>query len=174
MESVFGKSDDIVLHAVVPFEFGFEAGGRADVVQFKHYLDGTVYATCDLMCREEQVTNKLGVYELAICHRSDEDWGAAVVSALAYYTLDAQLQPGHTLDLGPSAPKASAVSAFLFDELVSFEISGRPAGVLVCIGITTDELSACRQGRRDAVLKGLKSNGIYPFTDLGRGSVLGG
>jgi hypothetical protein len=105
MESVFGKSDDRVLHAVVPFEFGHEAGGLADVVKFSHHVTGVVYATCALMRRADQVANRLGTCELAVCHRSDEDWGPRLISQLAYYTLEARLEPGHTMDLGPSTPK---------------------------------------------------------------------
>jgi len=172
MEKAFGSSADVVLHAIVPFDFGFDAGGRADVVQFKDRIDGTIYATCDLMGRRDQIANALGTYELAICHRSHEDWGVAVISALAYYTLDARVDPGQTMDLGPSAPKGSRITAFLFDPLASIEVMGQRAGVLLCIGITSDELAACRRGMHERVLAALKAEGAYPFTDLDRHSVL--
>ncbi len=172
MEEAFGKSADVVLHATVPFDFGYDAGGRADVVQFRDHIDGTVYVTCELMGRSEQIANGLGAYELALCHRTNEDWGAAVISALAYYTLDARIDPGQTMDLGASVPKGSRITAFLFDEFATIEMMGKRAGVLLCIGITSDELAACRRGQHERVLKALKSKGIYPFTDLGRRSVL--
>jgi hypothetical protein len=70
-------------------------------------------------------------------------------------------------------PKDSRMVAFLFDEFAKFEMRGEPAGVLLCIGITADELSACRRGKKDRVLKALKSKGVYPFTDLERRSALG-
>jgi hypothetical protein len=157
----------------VPFEFGYDAGGLADVVQFRNHINGTIYATCDLMGRGDQIANGLGTYELAICHRSSEDWGAGIVAPLAYYTLDAQLEVGHTMDLGPSAAKGSRITALMFEDFARFEFMGQPAGVLVGIGITSDELSACHAGQRDRVVKALKSKGVYPFTDLDRRSVLG-
>lgn len=172
MESVFGKSDDIVLHAPIPFEFGHEAGGLADIVKFSNHITGVVYATCDLMGRADQIPNRLGAYELAVCHRSDEDWGARYISKLAYYTLMARVEPGQTMDLGTWMPTGSSITAIMFEELASFEIRGQPAGVLVCIGITADELSACRRGQHDRVIKALKSKGVYPFTDFKRRSTL--
>lgn len=178
MQRVFGKSADIVLHAVVPFEFGSDLGGRADVVQFHDHINGVIYVTCDLLGNTKQVANSLGTYELAICHRYNEerykeDWGPEIIAALAYYTLDAQVEAGHTMDIGSSASKESLISAFLFDEFAAFDFRGQPAGVLLCIGITADELSACRHGQGHRVLGALKSKGVYPFTDMGRRSVLG-
>lgn len=173
MERVFGKSADVVLHAVVPFQFGFDLGGRADIVQFKDHIDGAIYATCDLLGDPGQVANPLGTYELAICHRSDEDWGPEVIAALAHFTLKAQVDAGHTMDIGSVAPKESLIAAFLFEEFARFDFRGEPAGVLLCIGITADELAACRRGQRDHVVGALRSKGVYPFTDLGRRSVLG-
>ena len=173
MEKAFGRSADVVLHASVPFDFGYDAGGRADVVLFRDHIDGTIYATCDLMGRGDQIANGLGTYELAVCHRNNEDWGAAVISALAYYTLDTRVDPGQTMDLGPSAPKGSRITAFLFDAFATIEVMGQRAGVLLCIGITSDELAACRRGKQERVLAALKSKGVYPFPDLDRRSVLG-
>jgi len=173
METALGPSADVVLHAPIPFDFGYDAGGRADIVLFKDHIDGVVYATCDLMGRGDQVANALGAYELAVCHRKDEVWGAKVISALAYYTLEARVEPGQTMDLGPAAPKGSRLTAFLFEAFATFDMAARRAGVLLCIGITADELAACRRGQRERVLKALKSKGVYPFTDLGRRSVLG-
>jgi hypothetical protein len=51
-------------------------------------------------------------------------------------------------------------------------MKGRPAGILLCIGITADELSACRRGQHERVLKALKSKVVYPFTDFDRRSTL--
>ena len=172
LERAFGKSADVILHSVVPFVFGFEQGGRADVVQFREYVDGTVYVTCDLLGSEEQVPNRLGTYELAICHRPGEDGGAPAIAALAYYTLQAPIEPGDTMDAGSIVPEGSPIVALLFEEFARFDIRGEPAGVLLCIGITADELSACRRGQWKRVLKALKSQGVYPFTAWRRRSAL--
>ncbi|QEX17013.1 hypothetical protein FRZ44_23090 [Hypericibacter terrae] len=171
MVSVLGNHDGQVSHSPVPFEFGYDAGGRADVVHFREHVAGVVYATCELIGCDEQVKNSLGNYELAICHRGTERWGAELISRLAYYTLEAQLEPGSTMDLGPAVRPGSAITAFLFVEFGRFRVRDRAAGLLLCIGITADELAHCRNHRRAEVEAALISKGVYPFTDLERGSV---
>jgi hypothetical protein len=175
LESTFGVMDDLVGHAVIPFETGAELGGSADIVYFKHYVRGSVYVTAELIGRDEQIQNALGNYELAICHRTEEDglWGENLISKLSYHTLDAEIEPNETMSLGPSVPKESTIAAFLFLEFGRFRICGRDAGVLLCLGITADELALCRAGRRKDVELALKNNGIFPFTDLFRQSVIG-
>jgi hypothetical protein len=68
----------------------------------------------ELIGHDEQVQNDLGNYELMICHRDDEPWGANVISRLAYYTLEAKLNPGETMDIGSALPDDSTLAAFLF------------------------------------------------------------
>ncbi len=63
--------------------------------------------------------------------------------------------------------------AFLFFDYARFEVRGQQAGLLLCLGITGDELKACRGGRRAEVEAALKSAGVYLFTDLFRKSALG-
>lgn len=172
MESVLGRSDGMVTHAVVPFQFGYDAGGRADVVQFREHVTGVVYATSELIGLDDQVANSLGNYELAVCHRGTETWGVGVINSLAYYTLQTQVEPGQTMDLGPSVPSGASISAFLFADFGRFVVRGRSAGLLLCIGITPDELAACRSGHRERVETALVAKGVYPFTDLQRPSVL--
>jgi hypothetical protein len=174
MEAVLGKSDDTVLHAVIPFQFGYDLGGRADVVCFRESVDGAVYATCELIGLDDQLPTSLGNYELVVCHRGAETWGAGVINSLAYYTLEARVEPGQTMDLGPARPVGSTISAFLFMDFGRFEVRGRKAGLLLCIGITPDELAECRRGRREFVEAELKKSGVYPFTDLQRRSTLSG
>lgn len=172
METVLGKSDGMVSHAVVPFQFGYDAGGRADVVHFREHLAGVVHTTCQLIGLENQMPNMLGNYELAICHRGEQTWGVGIISSLAYYTLEARIEPGQTMDLGPAAPRGSTLAAFLFLEFGRFTLRSRKAGLLLCIGITLDELTACRGGNAQGVEMALVSKGVYPFTDLQRRSVL--
>src|SRR5262245_33037581 len=88
LESVLGKWTNHVLHGVVPFEFGFNAGGRADVIPFENHLNGVAYVTADLIGCEDQISGECGNYELMICHREKSDWGPGVICRLAYYTLD--------------------------------------------------------------------------------------
>lgn len=171
-ESVLGTSEPVVGHAIVPLEFGVDAGGAADVVYFHHHVDGVVAVTSDLIGCDEQLKNELGFYELMICHREKDESGPNIISWLANYTLQNVLQPGQTMDIGSAVPEGSNIVAFLFLEYARFNVIGHPAGLLLCIGITKDELKQCRKRRVDAVVAHLKDKGVYPFTDWARQSVL--
>ena len=174
LEAVLGKSDDLVGHSIVPFDFGVEAGGAADVLYFRNHLAGVVTVTAQLIGDDDQIPNDQGNYELMICERNDDDhWGASFISRLAQYTLEARLNPGETMDVGPALPEGSTLSAMLFLDYARFNVLGRDCGLLLCLGITADELAACRQGRTAEVEAALKASAVYPFTDQDRKSVVG-
>ncbi len=81
IEGILGKHSDTVLHSPVPFEMGFDIGGRADIYIFKNHIDGVVYLTTDLIGKK-QAKNSIGNYELMICHSKTQDWGANLISKL--------------------------------------------------------------------------------------------
>jgi hypothetical protein len=176
MEKVLGRPDDIVGHVVIPFQMGADIGGAADVVYFRHHVDGVVCATSELIGCDDQRANSLGNYELMICHRNNDkagqDWGSNIISQLAHYTCEAELNPGETMDIGAAAPKGSTIAAFLFFGYAAFAVGQREAGLLLCMGITAAELNACRKGKRQVVEAKLKAEGVYPFTDLFRKTVV--
>ena len=76
------------------------------------------------------------------------------------------------MDIGPATPKGSTIAALLFFDYARFEVMGRQAGLLLCVGITKNELDACRRGRHSEVERALMDAGVYPFTDLYRESSL--
>jgi hypothetical protein len=176
MEKVLGKADEIVGHAMIPFQMGANVGGAADVAYFRNHLDGVVCATSELIGCDDQTRNRLGNYELMICHRKHDEegqeWGSGIISRLAHYTCEAELNPGETMDIGPATPDGSSVTAFLFFGYATFTVRDRQAGLLLCMGITGAELKGCRKGKREAVENALKAAGVYPFTDLFRKSVV--
>jgi hypothetical protein len=172
IEAVLGPSDNIVGHATTPFYFGADLGGAADIIYFRKHVPGVIAVTSELIGCDEQIQNELGNYELMICQRDDVDWGADIISRLAHYTLRAELNPGETMDIGPATPDGSTIVAFLFFDYARFEVRGRRAGLLLCVGITADELQECREGRRDEVEAALRAACVYPFTDLFRRSVV--
>jgi len=164
----FGEPDELIGHAVIPFEFGFELGGSSDIMYFTKHIPGTIGITAELIGRNDQVANSLGNYELAICHRSEEQEGFELISKLAYYTRDACIEPGETMGIAAAVPEGSTVCALLFSEFARFEVRGRQAGVLLCIGITQDELNACRAGYRERVEHMLRSMDVWPYTEFDR------
>jgi hypothetical protein len=168
LESVLGRADESVLHALVPFHLG----GQADVLSFRKQIAGRIAATCELLGEPSQKHNLQGTFELAIAHRDDNDWGPNIISKLARYTCDAVLQPGQTMGIGPAAPAKSTIAGFFFDDFKRMKYEGRNAGVLLCIGLTADEVAACRDGKRQEVYDALKARKIFPYTDLFRPSVL--
>ena len=172
LEGVLGPSDELVGHSVVPFDLGVEAGGAADVLFFRSHVPGVVTVTAELIGNDDQVPNDQGAYELMICERGDSGWGASFISRLAYYTLEARLNPGETMDVAPALPEGSNLAAILLLDYARFTVRGRRAGLLLCLGITADERAACRQGRKAEVESALRSAGVFPFTDHGRKSVL--
>jgi hypothetical protein len=172
LEGVLGKSDDMVRHSPLPFELGAEVGGLADVVCFRNHIDGIIATTCDLIGNDDQLPNEQGNYELAIGQRVDDEWGPHIISQLAHYTFQAVLNPGETMEIGPATPEGSTIAAFLFCDYGRFQVRGRKAGLLLCIGLTATELAACLDGRRAEVESALKNAGVYPCTDLFRDSVL--
>jgi len=168
LESVLGKSDDMVLTAFLPFHLG----GQADVLLFHKHIAGRVAATCVLLGEPSQKKNELGVFELMVAHRDENDWGPQVISKLARYTCDACLKPGDTMEIGPAVPTGSTIAGFLFLDYSRFKFQGIDAGLLLCIGITADELAVCKQGKPQEVLDALKTAQVYPYTDLFRASAL--
>jgi hypothetical protein len=168
LESVLGPADDLVLHAPVPFHLG----GQADVLTFRRHIDGRLAATCELLGEGSQKRNLQGTFELAIAHREDHKWGANIISKLARYTCDAVLQPGQTMDIGSAVPAKSTIAGFFFDDFKRMKYQGDDAGVLLCIGLTADEMAACRKGKRQMVYDALIAQKVFPYTDLFRPSVL--
>ena len=168
LESVLGPAENSVLHAVIPFHLG----GQADVLSFRKHVPGRIVATCELLGEESQKPNVMGTYELAVAHRDDNEWGANIVSKLARYTCDAVVQPGQTMGLGTAVPAKSTIAGFFFDDYLRFKFEGVDAGLLLCIGLTADELAACQQGKRQEVYDALKAAAVFPYTDLFRPSVL--
>ena len=168
IESVLGESDNMVWHASIPFQLG----GTADVICFKKHVSGVVSVTSELIGDDGQFENELGNYELMICEPNGQEWGTNLISQLARYTLEAELHPGDTMDIGSATPSGSTIATLLFFDYGRFEVRGRKAGLLLCMGITKDELGACRDGKREDVEAALKKKGVFPFTNLLRKSSL--
>ena len=83
-----------------------------------------------------------------------------------------ELSPGETMDIGSVVPDGSAISSLLFSNSRDSQVLGRAAGVLLCIGLTPDELLACQNGKRAEIESALRKNEVYPYTDHARASVV--
>lgn len=164
LERVLGPAHDLVYHASHPFELG----GQADVVAFYNHLPGVIYVTAEL-------TGKPNVsyadYELMICQRTDSHWGANVMSRLAPYTQQAVIGAGESMDIDSATPADSLIKAFLFDTYRTFTLYGQEYDLRLCLGITKSELKFKMERGAEELVNRLKSQGIYPYTDLDRQSI---
>ena len=171
LKEILGKPHETVLHAVVPFDFGWDAGGAADVYIYKNHIDGVVYITGDLIGQEQQISDA-GNYELMICHRTDTHWGPDLISNLAFYTLDASLKSGETMDLGGNfVLEDSKITALIFDKYFGFQVDNINYGLMLLMGITRDELDWKNKNGGTALIEKLKEQKVYPFTDINRKSI---
>lgn len=168
LESVLGPSDGTVLHSAIPFHLD----GKADVVCFHKHVDGVVYSTADLIGDDRSRPNLLGQYELLIATKADEAWAPSLISWLAKYTIHEVLQPWDSMEIGLALPKPTDLTTLLFVPYGQIEVGKKAANLLLCLGITADEIAFCRESDCDLLLDRLKSEGHYPFTDLKRASVL--
>jgi hypothetical protein len=154
----------MVHHAVQPFHLG----GTADVLPFQDFVQGMTYVTAELTGEDVgQKPNSLGNYELMICTKKENDHAVGLISKLARYTCDAKLEAGQTMDIGTYF-KDSSLRALLFahpaDQPVYFDFLGRRYGLLLCIGITAEELAFAKSQGSARLLESLKQHCVFPYT----------
>jgi hypothetical protein len=173
LEAIFGRAEPNI-HVAVPPIYD---GGGADVLAFRGFVPGVTYVTSGLTGPVENIIQKpsqsLGNYELMICLPGGGAWAANLISFLARYTLQAELNPGETMDLPHAevpALKGTSISALLFAEpdlkgKPAFKFAGKQFGLLLCVGITARELKAVKKDGSAIVLRGLQRKGVFPYTD---------
>jgi hypothetical protein len=174
LEKILGPQGDTDLHAPIFFDVGAEMGGAPDVHTFPRHKKGAVaYVTAELIGRDNQLPNEIGNYEIMICLPRDVDAevAGAVLTPLAYYTLEQPLNPGDTSDLGELV-EGSKVTALLFCNYGRFTVLDRKCGLLLCIGITKRETKYAANEPPGALEEALREAGVYPVTDFARKSVV--
>ena len=168
LERILGPAEKRVLTSPRPLYLG----GFADVMIFRHFVPGVAYVTGGLTGVDgvPQGKNARGrQYELMICTPDEDSRAATLVSRLARYTLDAALNEGETMDC-PVFP-GSAITGLVFTapelrEALSF--GGEAFDLLLCMGITSGELTQARSTGSDAVIAELKASKVFPYTDSRR------
>ena len=176
LEELFGKSATEVYHAPIPFELG----GSADVVIFPDWVSsGEAYVTAELTgCDTGQICNSMGTYEFMICGKTPprNDRFPALIANLARYSCEAQLDVGHTMDIGNYFEDSSLTALLYINPLehpTTFELKGQRHGVLLAIGITTSELRFIQESDSyKPLIIALKERGVFPFTIPSRPSVI--
>lgn len=171
LTQVLGRPQDKVFHAFFPFGYG----GFADVLVFPKFIKGRTYVTADCTGPlSAQLKSRLGQYELMMCTKKPCEAAAFQIKTLAQYTLQAKLQPGDTMEFKRS--KGSTLRGLIFthpgEKPLHFKFLGKNYGLLLCIGVTLDELRFAQEEGSDKLLPVLKSRGVFPYTDFTRKSVL--
>ncbi len=172
LAALLGKPTDRVWHALVPFFLG----GEADVLEFPEFVPGYTYVTAELTGTESgQRPSSLGSYELMVCTQAEATAAANLIAKLARYTCDAVLEPGETMDIGGSLGD-STLRALLFthpaDEVMRFSVEEQECGLLLCLGITGDELAFARTNGSQGLIQELKAKKVFPYTVPDRPSVV--
>lgn len=171
LTSILGKPSDAVLHSAIPFQLG----GAADVLIFPEFIPGITYVTAEMSGEDAgQRPSSIGNFELMICSRQEFKKAAELISNLARYTCDEVLEAGETLDIGTFFGDSN-IHALLFthprEQKTQFELLGNHYGLLLCIGITKEELAFKRAHGSQALLVALRVHGVFPYTILNRPSV---
>ena len=164
-----GPQSDNVLHSVALFDMGPDAGGGADVYVYEQKIKGVTYITGDLIGKKQKKSDA-GNYELMICHKKENEWGSQLISQLSYYTLEASIVSGETMDIGPFTKDDT--TAIIFDRYCDFKVNGNQYGLMLLIGINSDELEWAKEYGGEKLIEKLKANGVYPYTEFKRKSVL--
>jgi Suppressor of fused protein (SUFU) len=174
LEKILGPQGDTDLHAPIFFDMGAELGGAPDVHTFIPHKKGVVvYVTAELIGRDNQHPNEMGNYEIMICLPKyvDAEIAGAILTPLAYYTLEQALNAGDTSDLGELV-EGSRVTALLFSDYGRFTVLDRQCGLLLCIGITKREAKYAAKEPPGTLERKLRDAGVYPVTDFARESVV--
>lgn len=171
LTQILGEPVNTVLHSIVPFQLG----GFADVLLFPDYVPGITYVTAEMTGEEVgQRLTTLGNYELMICARQELPKAGDLISKLARYTCDAELEAGQTMDFGTffgDTTLRALLFAHPYDTPVFFEFLDQQYGLLLCIGITAEELAFKKANGSDRLLALLKQHRVFPYTTPDRPSV---
>lgn len=190
--SVLGEMHDLVGHAIIPFQIG----GAVDMYYFPNAVDGTAFATMELIEYENKgpIPNKNGLYELVAFSKhqinkrinqfAEEESNnifdeierriCGIFTSIGNYSYQAKLEPGETCELPQDEGKDNI--CLIFDEYkkdnVEFKINGRGYGLLVCIEIFRSEMEYAMEYGSAELFKKLRQKGHYPYSDLDREPVV--
>jgi hypothetical protein len=142
---------------------GFTAGGPLSFRTAPAGNGFTTYLSCELVADPEQKRSPGGPYELMITC-DDEDWVLEHISEVARLGHTLAFRGGQTLDMGAIVGSDSHVQGIAFEEAARVRVARKSYRVLRCHGILRAELEYAKKKSVDALLRKLKSAGVYPRT----------
>lgn len=192
LENILGPMHELVGHAVLPFQIG----GNVDLYYFPNFIDGTAFVTMELIQPDDSVPipSKIGTYELIAFTKhkvsvekfqvsnpeSDEPFQeiqrrvCAIFTVLGRYSAEAVLNPKETVEIPISrdSPNRYLVLEEFTVPKKDFIIGEKKHGLLLIIEVFRSEMDYARKNGADALLRLLRENGCYPYSDLDRDPVV--
>jgi hypothetical protein len=171
----------MVGHAIIPFE----VGGAIDMYYFPNHIQGTGFATMELLDPNGNgpKPNRLGTYELIaftkeLYNESEETPTAfnlierricGIFTTIGNYSFQAVLNPNETCEVPTDGEENRCL---VFDNYSpdnkQFKIGDRQHHLLLCIEIFRSEMEFARQNGSEELFNKLKIAGHYPYSDLDR------
>jgi hypothetical protein len=181
LERILGPIYELVGHAIVPFQIG----GAVDMYYFPEALDGTAFATMELIEPDGSgpKPSLIGTYELVAFTKhkiadtaSEEVFNAierricGIFTSIGNYSYHAQLNPLDTCEV--PGKEGEENRCLVFDEYkkpgVEFEIGDSRHGLLLCIELFRSEMEYAMENGAHTLIDYLKAEGHYPYSDLDR------
>ncbi len=173
LEEIFGPMDDTVKHALIPFDFGQEMGGGPHLYLYSNHISGTICTTAG-MIGTPQKQSDAGNFELMMAFPPgcETKFGENLIFQMAYYPQEASLNSGQTMGLPPQMTEGTNIDSIIFDCYRRFKVGNIEAGLMLVVGISKAELEFKMEHSGSALIQLLKDNGVYPYTDLNRQSLI--
>jgi hypothetical protein len=189
LTKLLGKEHDMVMHAIIPFC----VGGGLDLYYFPQKT-GYAIATKELIDEfGDGPKNRVHKsYELCMFSKATFDLDLAKdencpmgkshrllnggLNAMARYSYQASLNPNETMEFPEDFDGELGGKCLILDAITKnskgLEIGGKEFGLMVAIIVHRKEMLFARSNGGAQLLDKLKENGIYPYSDLNRKSVV--
>jgi hypothetical protein len=177
LERVLGEMYHLVGHAIIPFQ----VGGAVDMYYFPRAVDGTAFATMELIEPDGSgpQPSRIGTYELVAftkykigeaAFEKIERRMCRIFTIVARYSYEAQLNPLETIEVpaGEDEPNYCLILDEYKKQGVEFIIGNSRHGLLLLIEVFRSEMEYAMKHGSQVVLDKLRENGHYPYSDLGR------
>ncbi len=182
LENILGKMDDMVGHAIIPFD----VGGTVDMYRFPQKV-GTAFATMELIDENGAGPKRstIGTYELIAFTKEEinnqpeksnfsaiEQRICGLFTTIGYYSKESVIKPFETAEI---PDEDGSKFCLIFDEYPTngkFNYDNKKHGLLLVIEIFESEMNYAMQNNGKALIDLLKKSGYYPYSDLDREKVI--
>ena len=181
IETVLGEMDKPVGHAII----AFEAGGAIDMHYYSNHIQGTGFATMELIGHDTKYSkpNMLGHYEFLGFTRHSKIYQGNVndyykkierrfckiFTELADYSSQTVLNPKDTIEASVSEDE---IAYLILDKYDDFKVLEEKHHLLLVVEVFKSEIEYAIQNGVDKLIEKLKHSKVYPYSDLDRKVVI--